>query len=98
MDQLRWLQGCCGVLFPNCLVCVFDPSKQDETETNPWTLLESGAYSTLDQALAADAAAESKAGGGKGGGGGGGDEVDEQHKAAASMQYLKMQALPKMPS
>ena len=97
MDQLRWLQGCCGVLFPNCLVCVFDPSKQDETETNPWTLLESGAYSTLDQALAADAAAESKAGGGKGGGGGG-DEVDEQHKAAASMQYLKMQALPKMPS
>lgn len=55
MDQLRWLQGCCSTLFPNCLVCVFDPAKQDETESNPWTLLESGAYSTLAQALAPEA-------------------------------------------
>ena len=59
-DQLRWLQGCCGVLFPHCLVCIFDPSKQDDTETNPWTLLESGAYNTLESALDADGEAETE--------------------------------------
>ena len=39
-DQVRWLQGCCGVLFPHCLVCIFDPASQDDIEHSPWTILE----------------------------------------------------------
>ena len=41
-DQLKWLQGCCGVIFPHCLVCVFDPTAQDELDESPWTVLETG--------------------------------------------------------
>lgn len=40
-DQVKWLQGCCGVLFPHCLVCVFDPAKQDLAKDSPWTVLSS---------------------------------------------------------
>ena len=47
-DQVRWLQGCCGVLFPHCLVCIFDPSSQDDVEHSPWTILEA-----IDEAHAA---------------------------------------------
>ena len=39
-DQVRWLQSCCGVLFPKCLVCIFDPTRVD---TSPWTVLEAEA-------------------------------------------------------
>ena len=39
-DQVRWLQGCCGVLFPHCLVCIYDPGSQDDVEVTPWTVLE----------------------------------------------------------
>lgn len=38
-DQVKWLQGCCAVLFPHCLVCVFDPGKQDLASNSPWTVL-----------------------------------------------------------
>ena len=51
-DQVRWLQGCCGVLFPHCLVCIFDPSSQDDVEHSPWTILEA-----IDEAHAAPLAA-----------------------------------------
>ena len=39
-DQVRWLQGCCGALFPHCLVCIFDPTNQDDATVSPWTVLD----------------------------------------------------------
>ena len=39
-DQLHWLQACCGLIFPHCLVCIFDPAAQDELDEGPWTVLE----------------------------------------------------------
>jgi len=39
-SQARWLQQACTVLFPHCLVCVFDPCSQDlESRESPWTVL-----------------------------------------------------------
>lgn len=35
-EQLRWLRECCTLLFPHCLVCVFDPCAQDDARSSPW--------------------------------------------------------------
>jgi len=37
--QMVWLRSCCAVLFPRCLICVFNPQAQDDAKHSPWSIL-----------------------------------------------------------